>query len=61
MIEGTARHIVVDRLRQTGMRWKEAGGQAVLDLRCAVINGVYGALWGMLSPDRPVLAVLRAA
>lgn len=57
-IEGTARHIVVDRLRQTGMRWKHPGGQAVLDLRCAVVNGIYDLLWAMLHPESHVLSPL---
>lgn len=51
VIEGTARHIVVDRLRQTGMRWKRAGGQAVLDIRTAVVNLIFDALWGVVTPE----------
>lgn len=59
VIEGTARHVVVDRLRQTGMRWKRPGGQAVLDLRCAVINQIFGPTWRVLYPERPVLGQLE--
>lgn len=60
-IEGTARYIVVDRLRRTGMRWKRPGGQAVLDLRCAVVNGVFDAVWALVEPDQAELQVLDAA
>ena len=60
-IEGTARYLVVDRLRRTGMRWKPHGGQAVLDLRCAVVNHVFDALWALIEPDRTELEVLIAA
>lgn len=60
-IEGTARYIVVDRLRRTGMRWKHHGGQAVLDLRCAVVDGIFDRLWAMIEPDQSDLTVLKAA
>lgn len=48
VIEGTVRHIVVDRLRRTGMRWSELGGQAILSLRTAVKNGDFGTAWSHL-------------
>jgi hypothetical protein len=33
VVEGACRHVVKDRMEQSGMRWTEAGAQAVLDLR----------------------------
>jgi hypothetical protein len=39
VIEGACRHLVKDRLEQSGMRWTKAGAQAVLDLRAVRING----------------------
>ena len=38
VIEGTCRHLVKDRMEQSGMRWTQPGAQAVLDLRAVRIN-----------------------
>jgi hypothetical protein len=46
--EGTCRHIVVDRLRRSGMRWSERGGQAVLTLRALVVSGDFPIAWERL-------------
>jgi len=37
--EGACRHLVKDRLEQTGMRWTVAGAQAMLHLRATYLNG----------------------
>lgn len=39
VIEGACRHVVVDRMERSGMRWIMAGAQAMLALRCIHING----------------------
>jgi hypothetical protein len=36
--EGACRHVVKDRMEQTGMRWRIAGAQAILNLRALYIN-----------------------
>src|SRR5438046_6543059 len=36
--EGACRHLVKDRLEQTGMRWTVAGAQAMLHLRATYLN-----------------------
>jgi hypothetical protein len=36
-IEGACKHVVVDRLRQSGMRWKPATAEPVLQLRAAIL------------------------
>jgi hypothetical protein len=33
-IEGACRHVIKDRMEQSGMRWKEKGAQVMLNLRC---------------------------
>ena len=38
VIEGACRHLVKDRMKQTGMRWRIAGAQAVLSLRAIYLN-----------------------
>jgi hypothetical protein len=39
IIEGACRHIIVDRMEESGMRWVMAGAKAMLGLRCISING----------------------
>jgi hypothetical protein len=39
IIEGACRHIIVDRMEESGMRWVMAGAKAMLGLRCIYING----------------------
>jgi len=39
MIEGGIRSVGKDRLHRTGMRWSEAGAEAVLTLRCLASSG----------------------
>ncbi len=38
VIEGACRHVVVDRMEGTGMRWIMTGAQSMLNLRCIHIN-----------------------
>ena len=37
--EGACRHVVRDRMEQTGMRWTQAGAQSMLHLRAIYLNG----------------------
>lgn len=39
VVEGACRHLVKDRMEQSGMRWEIEGAQAVLDLRALRLNG----------------------
>lgn len=48
VVEGTCRHLVKDRMEQTGMRWRIAGAQAMLDLRATYLNGD----WESFNKDR---------
>lgn len=38
VVEGACRHLVKDRMEQTGMRWRITGAQAVLSLRAIYLN-----------------------
>jgi hypothetical protein len=38
VVEGACRHLVKDRMEQTGMRWRIGGAQAVLSLRALYVN-----------------------
>ena len=39
VIEGACRHVVKDRMEQSGMRWTLAGAQSMLHLRSIYLNG----------------------
>jgi hypothetical protein len=45
VVEGACGHLVKDRMEQAGMRWKEEGAQAVLDLRAVRLNGDWDEYW----------------
>jgi hypothetical protein len=44
-VESAARHIVQQRLKQSGMRWSDPGAQAVLNLRTLHRNGEFEQYW----------------
>ena len=43
VVEGACRHLVKDRMELTGMRWRTAGAQAMLDLRSVFLNDDWDA------------------
>ena len=43
VVEGACRHLVKDRMEQSGMRWRIAGAQAVLSLRAIYLNDDWDA------------------
>lgn len=45
VVEGACRHLVNDRIEQSGMRWTQDGAQGVLDLRAVRINGHWDQYW----------------
>jgi hypothetical protein len=64
--EGACRHLVKDRLEQTGMRWTVEGAQALLHLRSLYLNGDWPDLIAhriqqeqqQLYPDKTLLLAL---
>lgn len=48
-VESAARHIVQQRLKQSGMRWSDPGAQAVLNLRTLHRNGQFEQYWENLA------------
>ena len=44
-VESAARHVVQQRLKQSGMRWSDPGAQAVLNLRTLHRNGQFEQYW----------------
>lgn len=45
IVEGTARHLIADRLDITGGRWSVCGAEAVLTLRAVISNGDFPQYW----------------
>lgn len=45
IVEGSARHLVADRLDITGSRWSAPGAEAVLTLRALISNGDFPQYW----------------
>lgn len=43
VVEGACRHVVKDRMEQSGMRWTVPGAQAMLDTRSIYLNGNWDA------------------
>jgi hypothetical protein len=43
-VESTCKQVVTARLKQAGMRWSEAGVDAMVALRCSVLNGRFDEL-----------------
>lgn len=45
VVESAARHIVQQRLKQSGMRWSDEGAQSILNLRTLHRNGEFEQYW----------------
>ena len=41
--------LVTERMKRSGMRWREAGGQAILTLRGWAQSDRFAAAWSLLS------------
>ena len=49
VVEAACKTLVTERMKRSGMRWREAGGQAILTLRGWVQSDRFGAAWPLLS------------
>ena len=49
VVEATCKTLVTQRLKCSGMRWRHAGGQAILTLRALVQSGRFDHAWALLS------------
>jgi hypothetical protein len=52
VVEGAARHVLGERLDQSGMRWTVAKAEAVLQLRCIEVNGDWEAFFAWAQQQR---------
>ena len=49
IVEAACKTLVTQRMRRSGMRWREAGGQAILTLRSLVQSNRFEHAWSLLS------------
>ena len=49
VVEAACRTLATERLKRSGMRWREAGGQAILTLRGWAQSDRFAAAWSLLS------------
>lgn len=60
VVEAACKTLVTQRLKRSGMRWREAGGQAILTLRSLIQSERFEAGWQLIAQcyrsDRPLPA-----
>ncbi len=62
IVESTCKHLVKDRMEQSGMRWSSKGAQNMMDLRAVKINGDMAEFMDFaIQKDRKVELVKAAA
>jgi hypothetical protein len=49
IVEAACKTLVTQRLKRSGMRWRNDGGQAILTLRALEQSGRFDTAWGMLA------------
>ena len=49
VVEATCKTLVTQRLKRSGMRWRRAGGQAILTLRALIQSSRFDQAWALLS------------
>ena len=49
VVEVTGKTLVTHRLKSSGMRWRRAGGQAILTLRALIQSSRFDQAWALLS------------
>ncbi len=49
VVEAACKTLVTQRLKRSGMRWRHAGGQAILTLRALIQSRRFDSAWEMLS------------
>ena len=49
VVEAACKTLVTQRLKRSGMRWRQAGGQAILTLRALIQSKRFDSAWELLS------------
>ena len=45
VIEAACKHVIGQRLKQSGMFWSERGANAIIALRCAILSNRFEEFW----------------
>jgi hypothetical protein len=61
IVESSCKHLVKDRMEQSGMRWSSQGAQAMLDVRAAKLNGDLPELMAFVDQQQRKNVRLQAA
>ncbi|MDV7390929.1 ISKra4 family transposase [Arthrospira platensis SPKY1] len=61
IVESSCKHLVKDRMEQSGMRWCSEGAQAMMDVRAAKLNGDLPELMSFVDQQQRKSGLLRAA
>ena len=49
VVESACNNLVTERMKRSGMRWRQDGGQAILTLRGWAQSGRFAAAWSLLA------------
>jgi hypothetical protein len=55
VVESACKQIVSERMKLSGMRWKKAGGQHTMTLRCLLLSGVWEAVYKKWLASKPTV------
>lgn len=61
VVESACKQIVSERMKLSGMRWKKAGAQAVMTLRCILLSNIWHRVFGrILNQHQPVDEIIKS-
>ena len=61
VVESACKQIVSERLKLSGMRWKQAGAQTTITLRCLLLSGIWNAVYNRLIQSKSTVSDLMLA
>ncbi len=61
LVESNCKHLVKDRMEQSGMRWSSAGAQSMMDVRAAKLNGDLPNLISFIAQQERKIMLPKAA
>lgn len=61
LVEATCKHLVKDRMEQSGMRWSDKGAQAMLNIRAVKLNGQLAEFISFVAKKNRKISLLDAA
>jgi hypothetical protein len=58
VVESACKQIVSERMKLSGMRWKKAGGQRTMTLRCLLLSGIWDTVFKKWLVTKPTVSDL---